>query len=956
MDKTRNNFGNQLLQFCKNNNLYICNGRLEKSELGAFTCVKGSVIDYLISNINGLIRINDFTVHDYVPTLSDVHSAISFMINIQLKKSKPNPIVYTYKKWDASKREDFVQNIDRNVVNENEIKRQLQCPSRTLNRDEIESAVNKIKHLFINTAKATFKKYTVISSKVKSSKPWFGLQCRKAQRKYYMAKRNNSVEKSEASRRKMMNACKKYKTTITKYHGIYIRNLQNKIRKMRTEKPKDYWRLIHSIDRNKDEMPISIDVLFNYFKTLNSNDIDVADEEIQNNENIFHDRNFIENANLHIPPSALNDHITENEIISSINLLKQNKSSGTDNIINEYIISTKHIMIQIYVKLFNDILETGNIPSDWVSGSIIPIYKNKGSKADPENYRPVTLLSCLGKLFTCILNNRLTKYMEDNNLLSEIQSGFRKDYATLDNIFSLYSLLEYHKSKKTKLYCCFIDFTKAFDNVWRIGLWQKLIKQGIQGKILNVIKNMYAKIKSCILLNGLSSDYFYCEKGVRQGENLSPLLFSLYLNDLETYLSNNGCDSLNIDINDDDVILYLKLFAILYADDTILMSDDVNKFQNLLNSFASYCKEWRLQINLNKTKVMIFGGNSRSNNLLFTIDGKRIEIVREFKYLGVLFTQNGRFVQNVKKISEIACKAMYLLRKRIVNLHLPVDCQLKLFDQTIVPILLYGSEVYGFENLCNIEKIHLDFLKSILKMKKSTPHIMVYGEFGRYPLEILVKVRMVKFWCKLVKGKYSKISNRLYKLLYYLHKNHIYFSKWTLNIESILQNVGLNFVWLNNIDTVDINWICREVRFRLECQFVQKWKSDVFDSSKCFNYRIFKTDFLFEKYITELPANSYIALAKFRTTNNRLPIEKGRWDNIDRNERYCNLCNTNLIGDEFHYIFECEFFNNVRKMYLPKYYLKHYNTFKFAQLMSNSSTKQLHRLSQFVTLILRMFK
>ena len=91
---------------------------------------------------------------------------------------------------------------------------------------------------------------------------------------------------------------------------------------------------------------------------------------------------------------------------------------------------------------------------------------------------------------------------------------------------------------------------------------------------------------------------------------------------------------------------------------------------------------------------------------------------------------------------------MYLLRKRIVNLHLPIDCQLKLFDQTIVPILLYGSEVISFEKMHLIEKIHLDFLKGILKMKKSTPHIKVYGKFGRFPLEIAAKVRMIKYWSK----------------------------------------------------------------------------------------------------------------------------------------------------------------------------------------------------------------
>ena len=205
-------------------------------------------------------------------------------------------------------------------------------------------------------------------------------------------------------------------------------------------------------------------------------------------------------------------------------------------------------------------------------------------------------------------------------------------------------------------------------------------------------------------------------------------------------------------------------------------------------------------------------------------------------------------------------------------------------------MLLYGSEVCGFENLHVIEKIHLDFLKSILKMKKCTPHVMVNGEFGRYPLEILVKVRMVKYWCKLVRGKYSKISNRLYKLLYYLHKNNIYLSKWTSAIESILQNVGLNFVWLYNNDILDINWVCREVRLRLECQFVQKWKSDVLIVRNASIIGFFKTDFAFEKYIIELPMKAYIDLAKFRTTYNRLPIEKGRWDNIERYERYCN-CN-----------------------------------------------------------------
>ena len=112
-------------------------------------------------------------------------------------------------------------------------------------------------------------------------------------------------------------------------------------------------------------------------------------------------------------------------------------------------------------------------------------------------------------------------------MLSETQSGFRKEYSTIDNIFALYALQEYCKSKKMKLYSCFIDFTKAFDNVWRIGLWQKLMKHGIKGKVLNVIKNMYAEIKSCILLNGDTSGYFKCEKGPSRGKLVSITFFTI---------------------------------------------------------------------------------------------------------------------------------------------------------------------------------------------------------------------------------------------------------------------------------------------------------------------------------------------------------------------------------------------------------------------------------------------
>ena len=139
--------------------------------------------------------------------------------------------------------------------------------------------------------------------------------------------------------------------------------------------------------------------------------------------------------------NALNIEVTETEIMSCIKNLKNGKCPGTDEIINEYIKISCPVMLPIYVKLFNMILDTGNIPESWLIGVIKPLYKNKGDPTLPENYRP----------------------------------SFRASYSTTDNIFVIHALIEYLRVRKLKLYCAFIDFTKAFDNVWRVGLWGKLL-------------------------------------------------------------------------------------------------------------------------------------------------------------------------------------------------------------------------------------------------------------------------------------------------------------------------------------------------------------------------------------------------------------------------------------------------------------------------------------------------
>ena len=141
--------------------------------------------------------------------------------------------------------------------------------------------------------------------------------------------------------------------------------------------------------------------------------------------------------------------------------------------------------------------------------------KNKLKR--PTNY----IVKLFGKLFTSIINSRRRVFSDEVELLDKNQFGYRQGYSTIDNIFVLHILLELLKGTKKNMYCAFIDFEKAFDSVWLIGLWQKYLSSKINGECFRIIFNMYDGIRSRIVHNGCKSKYFQSNIGVRQGEKLS---------------------------------------------------------------------------------------------------------------------------------------------------------------------------------------------------------------------------------------------------------------------------------------------------------------------------------------------------------------------------------------------------------------------------------------------------
>ena len=199
--------------------------------------------------------------------------------------------------------------------------------------------------------------------------------------------------------------------------------------------------------------------------------------------------------------------IVANYSQTSLQLSHSSEIGALDTILNEYFKESINMLIGPLEIAFNYVLNKNSFPKQWTKGMILPIHE-KGNSNDPSNYRGITLVSCFGKLFTVIINERLKKWALENETMSDAQFGFKADYSTVDAIFILQSLIDNTINSKKKLYACFIDLKRAFDSVYRNGLWYKMIKNGIDGKMFNLIRSIYSEVMSCVKNINTFSDFF----------------------------------------------------------------------------------------------------------------------------------------------------------------------------------------------------------------------------------------------------------------------------------------------------------------------------------------------------------------------------------------------------------------------------------------------------------------
>ena len=166
------------------------------------------------------------------------------------------------------------------------------------------------------------------------------------------------------------------------------------------------------------------------------------------------------------------------------------------------------------------------------------------------------------------------------------------------------------------------------------------------------------------------------------------------------------------------------------------------KVYSLLNQLHSYCVKWGISVNVEKTVVMIFKTGPRQENIQFYYNGKRLNNVSKFSYLGVTLSSNGSFYQAQKSLSEQANRAIFSFYTLFNKVDFDIKDKLKLFDSMISPILFYSSEVWGFHKSPDIEKIYLKFMRNILRLNRSVSTAAVYGELGRFPLYVCVKLEL----------------------------------------------------------------------------------------------------------------------------------------------------------------------------------------------------------------------
>jgi len=386
---------------------------------------------------------------------------------------------------------------------------------------------------------------------------------------------------------------------------------------------------------------------------------------------------------------------TQHDIDVQLAKLRIDKAAGADGLSPRLLSETKQEISYPLLILFRKSLDEASVPDDWKCANVCPIFK-KGNRNLPENFRPVSLTSQICKIFEAVIRDTVVQHLESNCLINGSQHGFRKGYSCLTNILTFLDKVTGLVDTGSPVDAVFLDFAKAFDKVPHRRLVSKLLSHGIGGKVCAWITEWLKGRRQRVCLRGSLSDWLAVLSGVPQGSVLGPILFLIFINDLDYGIKN---------------------YILKFADDTkifgsILNRSDFCQLQDDINSLVKWSEDWQMLFNIGKCKVMHFGRTNQSYE--YQMSNSKVEVVTEQKDLGV-------WISHDLKVSQHCLQAYSKANKLLGVLNRTVKCKdtanlLCFYKSLIRPHLEFCTSAwspYYAKDKVLIEKIQRRFTRMI---------------------------------------------------------------------------------------------------------------------------------------------------------------------------------------------------------------------------------------------------
>jgi len=484
------------------------------------------------------------------------------------------------------------------------------------------------------------------------------------------------------------------KTVARRKNETWERKCDEMDRQMGGTQVSEAWKFIKNLRKEKKETgninPISMTEWNEYYRNLLT---EVRPEYEMNYGEIKID-----------PPDEIRP-ITVDEVKETVRELKNGKAAGPGDIPNELIKNGPTILFELLTELCNKcMIEQEDIPNEWNLANISSIHK-KGDKRQCKNYRGISIISSVGRLYGRLIKKRIESQFNE----VEDQSGFRAGRSCVDNIFVLQQVIEKRTARNLPTHLVFIDLEKAYDTVPLKKLFKTLTTAGLSKTYISAIVNMYKDAKSSIKIGSATSDPFPVTKGLRQGCSLSPTLFKIYIQEA---LKNwrKKCAGMGIQLGNH------CLTNLFFADDQVVVANENEDIDYMIRKLTEEYEKWGLTINLTKTEYLKIKEDQNDHQLSV----KEIRNCEEYKYLGTIIAKEGTSKRDIKQKLQQSRKVIQTLNPLLWSPKIKLKTKMKIYTTVVEPILTYGSECWQIteKERQQIGIAEMDYLRRACRISK----------------------------------------------------------------------------------------------------------------------------------------------------------------------------------------------------------------------------------------------